>query len=212
MTPGSWLVPGVSIDLGGLTLAPDIHHPPPYLQTGGFPELWGVRCHGTQAYACTASACRRRERGVHVAEELDELGPIDVIVIAYPKGAPLTGEAAPILADLVRRGVIRVLDALFVKKNDDGSVSGIAVTDLDGDGVNDVVMFEGARSGLLADGDAANAGEALEPGEAALILLYENSWAAPFAAAVRRNGGMLVASQRIPHDAVLEALDALESN
>jgi hypothetical protein len=149
---------------------------------------------------------------VHVAEELDELGPIDVIVIAYPKGAPLTGEAAPILADLVRRGVIRVLDALFVKKNDDGSVSGIAVTDLDGDGVNDVVMFEGARSGLLADEDAANAGEALEPGEAALILLYENSWAAPFAAAVRRNGGMLVASQRIPHDAVLEALDALESN
>ncbi len=147
-----------------------------------------------------------------MAEELDEMGPIDVVVVAYPKGAPLTGEAAPILVDLVERGIIRILDALFVRKNDDGSVTGIAVTDLDGDGVNDVVIFEGARSGLLADEDATNAGEALEPGEAALILLYENRWAAPFAAAVRRNGGMLVASQRIPHQDVLEALDALESN
>ena len=147
-----------------------------------------------------------------MAEELDELGPIDVVVVAYPKGAPLTGEAAPILADLVRRDVIRILDALFVKKEEDGTITGIAVTDLDGDGVNDVVMFEGARSGLLADEDATNAGEALEPGEAALILLYENRWAAPFAAAVRRNGGMLVASQHIPHDALIEALDALEGN
>ena len=147
-----------------------------------------------------------------MAEELAELGPIDVVVVAYPKGAPLTGEAAPILADLVRRDVIRILDALFVKKEEDGTITGIAVTDLDGDGVNDVVMFEGARSGLLADEDATNAGEALEPGEAALILLYENRWAAPFAAAVRRNGGMLVASQRIPHDALIEALDALEGN
>lgn len=147
-----------------------------------------------------------------MADELDELGPIDVVVVAYPKGAPLTGEAAPILADLVRRDVIRVLDALFVKKEEDGTVTGIAVTDLDGDGVNDVVMFEGVRSGLLAEDDAVNAGEALEPGEAALILLYENRWAAPFAAAVRRNGGMLVASQRIPHDDLLEVLDALESN
>ena len=147
-----------------------------------------------------------------MAEELDELGPIDVVVVAYPQGAPLTGEAAPILADLVRRDVIRILDALFVKKEEDGTITGIAVTDLDGDGVNDVVMFEGARSGLLADEDATIAGEALEPGEAALILLYENRWAAPFAAAVRRNGGMLVASQRIPHDALIEALDALEGN
>ena len=147
-----------------------------------------------------------------MADELDELGPIDVVVVAYPKGAPLTGEAAPILADLVRRDVIRVLDALFVKKEEDGTVTGIAVTDLDGDGVNDVVMFEGVRSGLLAEDDATNAGEALEPGEAALILLYENRWAAPFAAAVRRNGGMLVASQRIPHEDLLEVLDALESN
>ena len=144
-----------------------------------------------------------------MAEELDELGPIDVVVVAYPKGAPLTGEAAPILADLVRRDVIRILDALFVKKEDDGTITGIAVTDLDGDGVNDVVMFEGARSGLIGDEDAANAGEALEPGEAALILLYENRWAAPFAAAVRRNGGMLVASQRIPHDEVVAAVAAL---
>ena len=144
-----------------------------------------------------------------MAEELDELGPIDVVVVAYPKGAPLTGEAAPILADLVRRDVIRILDALFVKKEEDGTITGIAVTDLDGDGVNDVVMFEGARSGLLADEDAANAGEALEPGEAALILLYENRWAAPFAAAVRRNGGVLVASQRIPHDEVVAAVAAL---
>ena len=145
-----------------------------------------------------------------MAEDLDELGPIDVVVIAYPKGAPLTGEAAPILVDLAERGIIRVLDALFVKKGEDGSVSGIVVTDLDGDGVIDVVMFEGARSGLLGEDDAANAGEALEPGEAALILLYENRWAAPFAAAVRRNGGVLVASQRIPHDEVVAAVAALE--
>ena len=141
----------------------------------------------------------------------DELGPIDIVVISYPPGAPATGEAAPILLDLVERGVIRVLDALFVTKAEDGSVAGFEAKDLDDHDVGDFHIFEGASSGMLGDEDARTAAEALEPGSAAVLIVYENRWAAPFAAAVRRNGGEVVGYQRIPVEAVLEALDAVES-
>lgn len=141
----------------------------------------------------------------------EELGPIDVVVIAYPPGAPLTGEAAPLLMDLVDRGVIRVLDAMFVTKDADGSVAGFEARDLTQDSVGDFVVFEGASSGMLGDEDAAEAAGALEPGSAAAVIVYENRWAAPFAAAVRRNGGELVANERIPVDAVVKALDAAEA-
>jgi hypothetical protein len=141
----------------------------------------------------------------------DEVGPIDIIVIGYPVGSPMTGEAAPILLDLVDRGIVRVLDVMFVKKDDDGTVSGFEARGLDDKHVGDFTVFEGASSGLLGEEDISSAGEVLEPGEGAAILVYENRWAAPFAAAVRRNGGQLLASQRIPVPDVIAALDAIEA-
>ena len=141
----------------------------------------------------------------------DELGPIDIVVIAYPAGAPMTGEAAPLLLDLVDRGIIRVLDVLFVQKAEDGTFSGFEATDLDGQSVGDFRVFEGASSGLLGEEDAATAAEALEPGSAAVLIVYENRWAGPFAAAVRRNGGVVVANERIPVQQLIDALDTAEA-
>jgi hypothetical protein len=144
-------------------------------------------------------------------EANEELGPVDVVVIAYPAGAPMTGEAAPLLVDLVERGIIRVLDALFVIKNEDGSFSGFEAQDLDDKGVGDFSVFEGASSGLLGDDDAEKAAAELEPGSAAVLIVYENRWAAPFIAAVRRNGGVPIAFERIPVQDLLDALDAVEA-
>jgi hypothetical protein len=141
----------------------------------------------------------------------DELGPIDVVVIAYPADAPMTGEAVPLLVDLVDRGIIRVLDAMFVMKEKDGTFSGFDARNLTDKGVGDFAIFEGASSGLLGDEDAAAAADAIEPGSAAVMIMYENRWAGPFVAAVRRNGGVPVAFERIPVQDVIDALDAAEA-
>jgi hypothetical protein len=140
-----------------------------------------------------------------------ELGPIDIVVIAYPASAPMTGEAAPLLVDLVERGIIRVLDVMFVIKEADGTFSGFDATDLDAKGVGDFVVFEGASSGLLGDEDVATAADAIEPGSAAIMIVYENRWAGPFVAAVHRNGGVPVAFERVPAQDLLDALDAAEA-
>jgi hypothetical protein len=145
-----------------------------------------------------------------VDNELDEMGPIDYVVVEFP-GSRLTGEAMPLLVDLVDRGLIRILDLVFVKKDLDGTVRGLVLADLDGDEQLDLAMFEGASSGILGQDDIEEAGTALEPGNSAGILVYENRWAAPFAAAVRRAGGQLVASGRIPVQAILASLDAAEA-
>lgn len=142
--------------------------------------------------------------------ELDEMGPVDYVVIEWPGDEP-TGEAAPILLDLVDRGLIRVLDLAFISKGADGSVIQLEISDL-GEKVESLKVFEGASSGLLGDDDVTGAGEALEPGTSAALLVYENVWAAPFAAAVRRSGGQLVAGGRIPIPALVAALDAAETN
>ncbi|MDZ5662186.1 DUF6325 family protein [Nocardioides sp. S-58] len=133
-----------------------------------------------------------------------EMGPVDYIVVEFPESR-MTGEGLPLLVDLVDRGLIRILDLVFVTKDLDGVVHGIAVADLDGDGELDLAVFEGAASGLLSDDDIAEAGEVLQSGSSAGILVYENTWAAPFATAIRRGGGQLVASGRIPFDALVEA-------
>jgi Family of unknown function (DUF6325) len=140
-----------------------------------------------------------------------ELGPIDIVVIAYPADAPMTGEAAPLLVDLVERGIIRVLDAMFVMKNEDGTYSGFEARDLNDKGVGDFAVFEGASSGLLGDEDVTKVAEEIEPGSAAVMIVYENRWAGPFIAAVRRNGGVPVAFERIPAQDVIDALDAAEA-
>jgi hypothetical protein len=141
----------------------------------------------------------------------EELGPVDVVVIAYPKDAPMTGEAAPILMGLIEQGIIRVLDALFVEKSEDGAFVGFEASGLDEKGVGSFREFEGASSGLLGGDDIATAAAALEPGEAAVMIMYENRWAAPFVAAVRRNGGVPVAFQRIPVPDLMEALEAIDA-
>ena len=141
----------------------------------------------------------------------EELGPIDIVVIGFPADAPMTGEAVPLLLDLVQRGIIRVFDVLFVMENEDGTYSGFEARDLDARGLGDFAEFEGASSGLLGDEDVATTGEALEPGSAAVMIVYENRWAAPFVAAVRRSGGVMIDNQRIPAQDVMNALDALEA-
>jgi hypothetical protein len=145
-----------------------------------------------------------------MTDDLDEMGPIDYVVVEFP-GSKMTGEGFPILVDLVDRGIIRILDLVFVSKDLDGSVKGIAIADLDDDGELDLAVFEGASSGLISDEDIEEAGGILEPGSSAGILVYENVWAGPFAAAVRRGGGQLVASGRIPIQALLAALEATEA-
>ena len=144
-----------------------------------------------------------------MTHDLDETGPIDYLVVEFP-GNRMNGEAFPLLIDLVDRGLIRIIDLAFVRKDLDGSVTGLAVTDLDNDGELDWTIFHGASSGLLDPADLEEAGSVLEPGSSAGVLVYENVWAAPFASALRRSGGQLVASGRIPVQALLAALDAVE--
>ena len=145
-----------------------------------------------------------------MTDDVDAVGPIDYLVVEFP-GNRMTGEGLSILVDLVDRAIIRILDLVFVRKDLDGSITGLAIADLDGDGELDLAVFEGVSSGLLDQDDIADAAGVLEPGCSAGILLYENRWAAPFVAALRRGGAQLVASGRIPADDVVEALDAAES-
>ena len=145
------------------------------------------------------------------ADELGEIGPVDVVLIEFPPGAPMTGEAVPIMLDLVERQVVHVLDVLFIRKGMDGSYSGFAARDLQAESVGDFEVFEGASSGLLADDDAATAADALEPGASAVLIVYENSWAGPFAAAIRRSGGRLIASERVSVRDLIEAIEATEA-
>ena len=137
------------------------------------------------------------------------MGPIDYLLIEWPGRQP-TGEAAPHLIDLVDRGLIRILDLAFIAKGEDGSVATLEISDVGGE-VEAFAAFEGASSGLLSEDDIGEAAGALEPGTSAALLVFENRWAAPFAVAVRKSGGQLVASGRIPTQAVLAALDAAES-
>ncbi|MFE9996748.1 DUF6325 family protein [Streptomyces avermitilis] len=146
-----------------------------------------------------------------MSDESVEMGPIDYLVVEFP-GNRMTGEGFPLLVDLVDRGIIRILDLMFVGKEKDGSVVGLEIADLTGDGALDLAVFEGASSGLLGQDDIEEAGAALEPGNSAGILVYENLWAAPFATALRRGGAQLVASGRIPVPAILAALDATDAD
>jgi uncharacterized membrane protein len=143
--------------------------------------------------------------------QLDEMGPVDYVVLEWADDQPATGEVQPLLLELVDRGIIRILDIAFVAKGQDGSVSVIEV----GDGLHQLAAlfgeFSGASSGLLGDDDLQEAAAALNPGTSAAVLVWENRWAAPVAAALRRSGGQLVASGRIPVQAILASLDAVEA-
>jgi uncharacterized membrane protein len=141
--------------------------------------------------------------------ELDELGPIDYIILEWPS-EPSGEEVVPLMLDLVDRGIIRILDIAFVSKDEDGTLSAIEIGDM-GPAAAAFGAFEGASSGIVGDEDLQEAASALEPGTAAAIMVWENRWAAPVAIALRRSGGQLVASGRIPVQAILASLDALET-
>ena len=142
--------------------------------------------------------------------DIDDMGPVDYLVLEFPKFT-MTGEGLAELVALVDRGIIRVLDLLFVRKDEDGVVTAVAITDLDNDGVLDLAVFQGATSGLLDQDDVGEAAEVLAPGSAGGILVYENLWAAPMARALRRNGAQLVAGGRIPVQALLASLEAMDT-
>jgi hypothetical protein len=145
-----------------------------------------------------------------MTEDADDLGPIDYLVVEFP-GARLRGEALPLLVDLVDRGILRVLDLVFIRKEQDGSVVVLEIRDLDADGEFDVEVLRGASSGVLGGEDIEQAAAAVEPGSAAGIVVYANVWAVPFIGALRRAGGRLVAAGRVPVEELATALDATET-
>jgi uncharacterized membrane protein len=140
----------------------------------------------------------------------DAIGPISYLIVEFP-GNKMTGEGMPILVDLVEQGLIRILDLLFVMRDEAGSLRAVELRDLDLDGQIDVTLFEGASSGLLDDSDLADAASVIEPGSSAAILLFENRWARSFTQALRRGGAELVAAGYVPLDAIAESLDAAET-
>lgn len=140
------------------------------------------------------------------SEPVDELGPVDWIVVEFP-GSRFKGEIAPALGELVERGIVRVLDLLLIRKGDDGTLDFHELSDLDESEMGGLRAYEGELATLLSEDDVTAAAAAVEPGSTAALLVWENSWAAPFGSAVRRAGGQLVASGRIPVQALLAAIE-----
>jgi hypothetical protein len=142
-----------------------------------------------------------------MADQIDELGPVDYLVVEFPPGAShFTGEMAAALASLVEAGTIRVLDVLILVKDADGGIEAMEIDDLDA--LDDLRTIEAGLATILAEEDVAHLAAAMEPGTAAGVLVWENCWAAPFAAAARRSGGQLVATGRIPIQAIIASLEA----
>jgi len=143
-------------------------------------------------------------------EQLEEMGPIDYVVLEWPGQQPDAGEVKRLLLDLVDRGTIRILDIAYVARDEDGAVSGVELNELK-EVATAFEEFDGASSGLLGIDDLQDAASVLEPGTSAAVIVWENRWAAPLAIALRRSGGQLVASGRIPVQAILAGLDAIET-
>lgn len=142
-------------------------------------------------------------------DEVDELGPVDWIVVEFP-GSRFNGQIAPALLDLVERDLVRVLDLLVLKKDADGSLEAFELSDLDEGEIGGFREYESELAMLLSEEDVTSLAAAIEPGSSAAVLVWENIWAAPFGSAVRRSGGQLVASGRIPTQALLAAIEADE--
>jgi hypothetical protein len=144
-------------------------------------------------------------------EDVDELGPVDYMVVEFPADrADFSGEMAAELVALVKRGVVRVLDLLILRKNPDGSIEGFESHDFGDAELGELRELETEFAMLLAEEDIESIGTALEPGSVAAVLVWANAWASPFGSAVRRSGGQLVASGRIPIQALAAALEAEE--
>jgi hypothetical protein len=139
-----------------------------------------------------------------------ELGPISYLVVEFP-GARLTGQAMEELLRLTDQGLVRVLDLVFLMKTADGTVTVAEIADLDHDGTLDLAVFQGASSDLLGPEDIEEAAQAVEPDNAAAVLLFSNTWAIPFVRGLRSSGAQLVAAGYIPMDHVADALDLQET-
>ncbi|WP_104167656.1 DUF6325 family protein [Arthrobacter sp. SX1312] len=146
-----------------------------------------------------------------MAETLDELGPVDWLVVEFPGPDFGRGQIAPFLDDLVNRELVRVLDMAFLRKNADGALETAEISDLDETELGGVRMAEAELAMVLSEQDILDLAETIEPGHSAAVLVWENQWAAPFGAAVRKAGGQLVASGRIPTQAVIAAFQADEA-
>ena len=141
---------------------------------------------------------------------LDELGPVDYIVVEFPAGASnFTGEMAKELLALVDSGTIRVIDVLILTKNEDGTVEAKELSDIEELGPLEAVEAQLAE--LLAAEDVENLAAAMDPGSTAGVLIWENLWATPFASAARRSGGQLIATGRIPIQAIIASIEADEA-
>ena len=145
----------------------------------------------------------------HVDQEtsLDSLGPVDYVVVEFPAGASsFTGEMAAELVRLVDAGIIRVIDVLILTKSDDGTVDAMELSDVPE--LGELQAIEAQLAELLAADDVENLAAAMEPGSTAGVLIWENLWAAPFASAARRSGGQLIATGRIPIQAIIASIEA----
>ena len=141
--------------------------------------------------------------------DIDELGPVDYLVVEFPPGAShFTGEMAAELAKLVDSGTIRLLDLVILVKDADGAIEALEIEDLEE--IDELRTAETQLAELLAAEDMTHLAAAMEPGTTAGVLVWENSWAAPFATAARPSGGQLIASGRIPVQAILASLEADE--
>ena len=138
--------------------------------------------------------------------EIDELGPVDYIVVEFP-GSKFNGEMAPALLDLIDKNIVRVLDLVILTKEADGSIDAIEISDLDESEAGSLRAMETELAELLSEEDLLSIAEAIEPGSSAAVLVWENTWAVPFATAVRHSGGQLVAGGRIPIQALAAALE-----
>ena len=143
--------------------------------------------------------------------EMDALGPVDYLILEFPAGkANFTGEMAAALTSLVDSGTIRILDLMILTKGNDGAIDAFEIDDFEG--LDELRALETDFANLLAEEDVENLAAAMEPGSVAGVLVWENTWAAPFASAARRAGGQLVANGRIPVQAILAALEADEAS
>jgi hypothetical protein len=144
-----------------------------------------------------------------IETSLDELGPVDYVVVEFPAGASsFTGEMATELVALVDSGTIRLIDALVLTKAEDGSVDAMELSDIEE--LGELQKLEAELAELLAEDDVLHLAAAMEPGSTAGVLIWENLWAAPFASAARRSGGQLIADGRIPIQAIIAAIEADE--
>jgi len=143
-------------------------------------------------------------------DETDQLGPVDYLVVEFPAGrSSFTGEMAEELATLMDEGIIRILDLLVLHKAEDGSLEAMEIDDVEN--LDELRGLETHVAEILAAEDVAQLAEAMENGSTAGVLVWENLWAAPFASAARRAGGQLVASGRIPIQAILASIEAEEA-